>query len=114
MNPLQHPENHEPVPITEHPRERAARLRREARRLAMQVLFEADLTEHDALTIMFRYAADEEIELEAVEYAERLVRGVSENRETIDAIIGDAAPAFPVAQLPTVARNVLRVAVYEL
>ena len=32
----------------------------------------------------------------------------------IDPYIAEAAPAFPIAQLPAVDRNVLRLAIYEL
>lgn len=108
------PWNEAPVNTNEHPRERQARLRRDARSLAMKVLFESDLSRHDALDILFRYLADEEVEAEASEYAEHLLRGVVADLPAIDAIIGDAATAFPVDQLPAVDRNVLRVAVYEL
>lgn len=81
----------------------------------MKILFEADLVGHDALDTLFRYiAGDDEIEDEASQYAERLLRGAVQDLPAIDAIIGDAAPAFPVDQLPAVDRNVLRVAVYEL
>jgi N utilization substance protein B len=36
------------------------------------------------------------------------------HQEAIDGRIAEAAPAFPVDQLPLVDRNVLRVATYEL
>jgi transcription antitermination factor NusB len=51
---------------------------------------------------------------EVRERVERLVRGVMENFREIDPYIAEAAPAFPIAQLPAVDRNVLRLAVYEL
>lgn len=91
-----------------------APMRREARELAMKILFEADLTPHDVLTILDRYRDDESINEEQREYTVRLIEGIVENLDQIDEQIGDAAPAFPVDQLPTVDRNVLRIAVYEL
>lgn len=52
---------------------------------------------------------------QAVEtFARKIVRGVLENLEAIDSIIGAHAPAWPVRQLAAVDRNLLRVAVYEL
>lgn len=52
--------------------------------------------------------------LAMLRHAERLARGVSENLATIDPYIADAAPAFPVEQLPSIDRAVLRIALYEL
>ena len=43
-----------------------------------------------------------------------LARGVVTNRETIDPTIEKAAPAFPIPQLASIDRAVLRIAVYEL
>lgn len=80
----------------------------------MQILFEADLTPHDALDVLFRKLGDDSMAEEQRKYCETLVRGVVDNLETIDDRIGDAAPAFPVDQLPAVDRNVLRVAVFEI
>lgn len=82
--------------------------------MAMKVLFEADLTQHDALDVLERYEVDESIDESERDYASRLVRGVIEQRATIDERIAAAAPAFPVDQLAAVDRNVLRVAIFEL
>lgn len=95
-------------------RDAASRNRREARELAMKILFEADLTPHNALTVLDRYRDDESINAGQREYAIRLIEGIVDNLEQIDAQIGAAAPTFPVDQLPTVDRNVLRIAVFEL
>ncbi len=43
-----------------------------------------------------------------------LARGVVTNRESIDPTIEKAAPAFPIPQLASIDRAVLRIAVYEL
>ncbi len=48
------------------------------------------------------------------ERVRHLVAGVHGAQPEIDPIIAEAAPAFPVAQLPGVDRNVLRLAIYEL
>lgn len=93
---------------------RAGADRREARGIALKVLFEADLSKHSALEILDRYVEDESIRAEPRAYAGELVRGVADDLETIDLRISDAAPAFPVVQLPAVDRNVLRIALYEL
>ncbi|HMM41199.1 MAG TPA: transcription antitermination factor NusB [Thermomicrobiales bacterium] len=87
---------------------------RQARTLALQILFEGDLTDHAVADVTRRYTEDLSIPQLVRRYLERLVTGVAEHREAIDAEIAAAAPAFPVSQLPAVDRNILRVAIYEL
>jgi len=43
-----------------------------------------------------------------------LVSGVIQNREQIDCNIQNFAPAWPVAQIPVVDRNILRLAIFEI
>jgi N utilization substance protein B len=87
---------------------------RQARTLALQILFETDLTGHDLSDVLRRYSEDLALPQPVRRYTERLVDGVSAHRDEIDAEIAAAAPAFPVSQLPAVDRNILRVAIYEL
>ena len=96
-----------------------------ARITAMQVLYEIDVADHSASEVLDQTFEDPDLAgddegpagdaLAAVrERVERLVRGVMENFREIDPYIAEAAPAFPIAQLPAVDRNVLRLAIYEL
>ena len=48
------------------------------------------------------------------EYARRLIRGVRQHRAEIDQIIREAAPTWPLNQLPVVDRNILRLAIFEI
>ncbi|HET8522729.1 MAG TPA: transcription antitermination factor NusB [Thermomicrobiales bacterium] len=97
-------------------RENFALHRHQARVIALQIIYEVDVTTHELPDVMERTLHDpEEVVLPAVAgYAEKLVNGVTEHMVTIDRYIAAAAPAFPVPQLPSVDRNVLRLAVYEL
>jgi N utilization substance protein B len=52
--------------------------------------------------------------LEIMRHTESIARGVREQQATIDPVIEKAAPAFPIPQLASIDRAVLRVAVYEL
>jgi N utilization substance protein B len=82
--------------------------------LALQVLFEVDMTDHPLADVLTR-AVEEQGATEAIaNHVTRLVNGVLAHQEAIDGRIAEAAPAFPVDQLPLVDRNVLRVATYEL
>ncbi|HEU0165973.1 MAG TPA: transcription antitermination factor NusB, partial [Thermomicrobiales bacterium] len=95
---------------------KGAGLRHQSRILAMQSLFESDLTQHDLDEILGRMATDEDEDVPPpiAEQAVRLARGVLGNLEDIDPRIAVAAPAFPVDQLPSIDRNVLRIAIYEI
>ena len=88
--------------------------RRQSRVLALQSLYEADVTPHSSAEILARIRAEGTTAPETLQYASDLVNGVRANRSTIDARIAEAAPAFPVDQLPTIDRNVLRLAIFEL
>ncbi len=88
--------------------------RHQARILALQILFEVDLTAHDPMEVLARTFADQPAPPETRRYVERLVVGTLTDQEEIDQYVFAAAPAFPVAQLPSVDRNVLRIAIYEL
>ncbi len=88
--------------------------RHEARSLAMQVLFESDLTDHDWESILERSESDDLLTPQLADYTRRLVTGVMANKIAIDALIRKAAPAFPIRQLSAVDRNLLRLAIYEL
>jgi transcription antitermination protein NusB len=90
--------------------------RHQARVLAMQSLYEHDMTGHDSGDILNRLH-DEEDEAVPPPVAERvvhLVRGVIERQLELDPHIEQAAPQFPIPQLAAVDRNVLRLAIYEL
>lgn len=88
--------------------------RHQAREMAVQVLFEVDVTDHSADEVLARTRAQLAPHEETFDYLSQLVRGIKDDLVRIDDNLGAAAPAFPVAQLATVDRNVLRVAIYEL
>lgn len=88
--------------------------RHQARVLALQSLYEYDLTGHEGEEIHHRLRDDENLSPSVRDYATTIFGGVLGHLEPIDAHIGEAAPAFPVAQLAAIDRNVLRIAIYEL
>jgi len=88
--------------------------RREGRVLAMQTLYEHDLTGEDALEALQARLADEPTSARATTFARRLVRGAIERLDQIDALIRDAAPSWPIDALPEVDKAILRLALFEL
>ena len=94
--------------------------RRVARSVALQSLFAADVrgrawSERRTWIPAPDYEwLDEEIDRFTMEFADRIHRGVSDHRQGLDGLIGRYAPAWPVAQLPIVDCNILRIAIFEL
>lgn len=91
-----------------------AGVRRKARILALQALYETDSVGHEAVIALNRLLASEKLSEEGNAFADELVRGVIYNREEIDQKIRCYAPAWPLEQIPTVDRNILRLAIWEI
>ena len=89
-------------------------LRRKARTVALQTLFEVNAVAHDAGETLQRLVAESSLPEEGEAFARHLVDGVLTNRERIDSMIQQHAPAWPVAQLTAVDRNILRIAIFEI
>ena len=87
--------------------------RSKARKRALDILFEAELRDTDAVTTL------EEREAEASPpvrgYTAELVRGVTAHASEIDARISSClAAGWTLPRMPRVDRNALRIAVYEI
>jgi transcription antitermination protein NusB len=103
-------------------------LRRLARILAFQVLYETDLAHHQPGAVLSRFAATDHGFLPDVEdrdyvhgplapevesYARELIGGILRNREALDTEIQQRAPAWPLRQMSSVDRTILRLGLYE-
>lgn len=88
--------------------------RRRARAVALQVLFEVDLTGHHPDSCLAWEFLQPPLPAEAEKLARTLVRGVLAHRPWLDEKIQAFAPAWPVGQLSAIDRNLLRLAIYEL
>ena len=87
---------------------------REARRLALGAVFEADFGQHTATNILERRMSDEGTSDDAAALARQIVAAVVDRRDQIDAQIGSLAPRYPVVQLARIDRALLRSAMAEL
>ena len=89
------------------------KLRRRARCLALQVLYEIDCTSH-ALEESFEYqCAQLQPEAAVISFARSLVEGSWANRAWLDQMIHRHAPEWPLRQMAIIDRNVLRMAIWE-
>lgn len=82
----------------------------------MQALFEHDMTGHDLEEILARLSGEdgEDVPPPVRDHTFRLARGVNERIAEVDPFIAAAATAFPIPQLASIDRSVLRLAVFEL
>ncbi|WP_129630061.1 transcription antitermination factor NusB [Candidatus Oscillochloris fontis] len=91
-----------------------ASLRHRVRIAALQILFEVDATDHPIDVVYERRLAEEELTSEGERFLNRIVFGVWEHRSYLDRIIEEAAPNWPVTQMPGVDKAILRIAIFEL
>lgn len=90
------------------------KVRRLARSVALQALYEIDCTHHSPAQVL-RYRLEETpLPEPAVKFARCLVYGVLQHRAVLDAYIQKQAPEWPLEQVAIVDRNILRMALYEL
>ncbi|MCS7316530.1 MAG: transcription antitermination factor NusB [Bryobacterales bacterium] len=93
--------------------------RRKARRHALQILFQLDLTPQPVEEAMRSFYESLYSELEDAPprrdpFVEKLVRGVQARRHRIDELIARHAHNWRLERMPAVDRNVMRMAVYEM
>ncbi len=87
------------------------------RSIAMQSLFEWDFrgrNNADLEKIIQHNIEEFAPGIDDSSFIYELVNGVIQNLEKIDAIIQATAPEWPLEQITTVDRNVLRIGIYEL
>ncbi len=91
-----------------------ANVRHRARIAAMQVLYEVDITDHPLESVVERRLDDEALPADATEFAQRIARGAWERHEFLDNVIEQAAPNWPIYQMPAIEKAILRLAIWEL
>ena len=87
--------------------------RTRARGVALQVLYEVDLTSHPPGAVMQQRLADVELTPELAEFTRRIIFGVLPLTEPLDHAIAKYAPEWPFDQIAAIDRNILRIATWE-
>ena len=85
--------------------------RRETRRIAIDILYQADITGDDPALAMESWV---EAGREVPPYARELVDGVAEHGPAIDLLLEEHTQAWTVARMAALDRTILRVAVEEV
>ena len=88
-------------------------MRKQARSLALQALYETDASGHKIGVVIQRLTADPAVTSEIATLARGLVSGVVSRQSDIDNLIAEAAPTWPLSQMARVDKNVLRLAIHE-
>ncbi|GAB3279709.1 transcription antitermination factor NusB [Parasphingorhabdus pacifica] len=87
--------------------------RSKARKRAVDVLYEADLREIDAVTLLSeRMGSPDDPPIN--EYTVTLVEGITGNRSRIDEVLVEHAEGWSLSRMPAVDRSVLRLGLFEL
>jgi N utilization substance protein B len=89
-------------------------VRRKARIVALQVLYELDCSAHQPDKALARLLRDKLLPDEAADFAKSLVVGFLQNKKDIDNVIRRFAPTFPIEQIAPIDRNILRLAIFEI
>ena len=87
--------------------------RTKARGIALQVLYEYDLTGHPIGVILHHRLEENSLDKNLNEFIEEIVRGVFPLIERLDRIISNYAPDWPLDQVASIDRNIIRIALWE-
>jgi len=87
--------------------------RTKARGIALQVLYEFDLTNHPIGDTLDERIRDENLEESLGQFASQIVTGVIPIILQLDKVISEHAPEWPMDQVAVIDRNILRIALWE-
>jgi len=85
-----------------------------SRTVCMQTLYEWEFRNDLELETIAQRNIDEFIKDIDQEYVWKVVRGVREHLDEINALIVEAAPEWPLEQVARIDKNTLRVAIFEM
>ncbi len=87
--------------------------RTRARGIALQALYELDITDHQVGTVLKERVIDAGLNDELIEFFRLIVLGVLPLRSKLDHFIAEHAPDWPLDQVAVIDRNIIRIALWE-
>ena len=87
--------------------------RTRARGIALQALYELDITNHPVGMVLQERASESDLSDELILFFRSIVLGVLPIRTELDGFIADHAPDWPLDQVAVIDRNILRIALWE-
>ncbi len=87
--------------------------RTKARCIALQVLYECDLTDHDPGEVLGNHLSEESLAPILEDFIRRIIFGVIPIIPKLDQLIAEHAPEWPLDQVAVIDRNIIRIALWE-
>ncbi|MCX5865739.1 MAG: transcription antitermination factor NusB [Deltaproteobacteria bacterium] len=88
--------------------------RRKAREIALNALFQGEMTATSAVENFPLLCENFEINKKAIPYGRELVYGITDKRDALDAKIEESAVNWRVSRMSVLDRNIIRLAAYEM
>ncbi len=88
--------------------------RTRARAIALQVLYEVDLSGHEPGLLLTKRFERLKMDDSLKQFISQIVSGVIKNKGILDEFISDFAPEWPLDQVAIIDRNLLRMALWEI
>lgn len=88
--------------------------RRQSRITAMQMLYQIQLTETPAQTVIDGFSQRQDTSVELCCFARQLVEGTIAHLESIDTLLQDTSKNWKLHRMPIVDLSILRCATYEM
>lgn len=88
--------------------------RTRARSIALQALYEIDLTGHAPGVVLQERFEETPMEVDLADFASQIVQGVVPRILELDETIARHAPEWPLDQVATIDRNILRISLWEI
>ena len=85
-----------------------------ARRIALQILYEVDITKHPMGEVLAHQLEAVQPNDMAREYLQQMLQGIEAHRDEYDAMINAVSNDWTLSAMAYIDRNILRVAIYEL
>ena len=93
---------------------RLQRNRSKSRSLALQILFEIDLTKHDKDDVLGYLMVESDLDKNHLDFTRDIVYGVIDKQKQIDSLISQCATERAVDDLSSLDKSVLRMGILEL
>jgi len=87
--------------------------RTKARSIALQVLYEVDLTGHPAGWVLNERLELDDLEQSLQDFSRQIIEGVLPIASKLDDFIAQHAPEWPMDQVAVIDRNIIRIALWE-
>jgi transcription antitermination protein NusB len=88
--------------------------RTRARSIALQALYEIDITGHPPGEVLEERFVETPLDDKLYDFVRQIVLGVLPLAEQLDGFIAQHAPEWPLDQVATIDRNILRIALWEI